>query len=201
MKRQSRPKPSQPPKAAGHNSLRIIGGQWRGRKLSFAELDGLRPTGDRIRETLFNWLMPTIHGARCLDLFSGSGALGFEALSRGAAEVVMLDREPRVAARLRQHVQTLDAQGAQVSQTDATQWLANPGPQSAFDIVFVDPPFALDLWQPVISALEAGPLLAEHALIYIESDRQTPLATPPQWALLKEKHSGQVSYRLFQRQV
>ncbi|HLA74608.1 MAG TPA: 16S rRNA (guanine(966)-N(2))-methyltransferase RsmD [Gammaproteobacteria bacterium] len=110
------------------NQLRIIGGAWRSRKLSFPDIAGLRPTPDRVRETLFNWLAPIIQGARCLDLFAGSGALGLEALSRGASEVVMIDRDPQVIAQLRAHIETLHAQGAYLVQADALQYLQNHPP-------------------------------------------------------------------------
>lgn len=185
------------------SSLRIIGGQWRGRKLSFASVNGLRPTGDRIRETLFNWLMPDLPGARCLDLFSGSGALGLEALSRGAAEVVMLDREPTVVNLLQQNVATLGAQGARVVEADAIRWLqqqakAEPTP-AAYHIVFLDPPFDNNLWQPVLEALEQSRLLAYNAALYIEAPCDQALSLPPRWQLHREKQAGQVSYRLYYR--
>src|SRR5512134_2593384 len=109
--------------AGPNNRLRIIGGQWRGRRLNFIPSEDLRPTPDRVRETLFNWLMPLIHGARCLDLFAGSGALGLEALSRGAASVVLVDRDPRVIATLRKHMQTLKAEGAALAQQGALDYL------------------------------------------------------------------------------
>lgn len=190
-------------KNATKNSLRIIGGQWRGRKLSFADIDGLRPTGDRIRETLFNWLMPILPGARCLDLFAGSGALGLEALSRGASKVVMLDRERQVVSLLKQHADTLEAKHATIVEADAMQWLANQNrltdDQQPYDIVFLDPPFDLDLWQRAVDTLEDSGLLNATAAIYIEARRNGPLAVPANWRLHKEKQSGQVNYCLYYR--
>jgi len=190
-------------RGGANNNLRIIGGQWRGRKLSFASVEGLRPTGDRIRETLFNWLMPDLPGARCLDLFSGSGALGLEALSRGAAEVVMLDRERSVVTLLQQHIATLGAQGARVIEADALHWLQQqaqiePVP-ACYHIVFLDPPFNHNLWQPVLEALEQSHLLADNAALYVEAPRDQSLQLPPQWQLHREKQAGQVSYRLYYR--
>ncbi|MEO6696947.1 MAG: 16S rRNA (guanine(966)-N(2))-methyltransferase RsmD [Gammaproteobacteria bacterium] len=134
------------------NQLRIIGGQWRGRRLSFPDVEGLRPTPDRVRETLFNWLAPIITGARCLDLYTGSGALGLEALSRGAVEVVMVDRDLQVIARLREHIQTLHANGAQLVQADALGYLRQreippspplqaPHPPPPFESPSLFPPF------------------------------------------------------------
>ena len=183
------------------NQLRIIGGQWRGRKLSFPGIDGLRPTGDRIRETLFNWLAPTIAGSRCLDLFAGSGALGLEALSRGAAASVLVERDTQAAAQLRANLALLQANQGQLVQVDVLTWLARGNSGAPFDIVFIDPPFQLNLWQVVIDALEAGGWLADDAAIYIESGRATPFTVPQHWHLHRDKQAGQVSYRLFYRTV
>ena len=193
------------PGKAGHNSLRIIGGQWRGRKLSFPDAQGLRPTGDRIRETLFNWLAPELPGAHCLDLFAGSGALGLEALSRGAASVTMIERDNAVATLLRQHLQTLNASDGRIEQADALEWLKRQQirPETErphFDIVFVDPPFAGNLWCDTLNTLESGGLLSDYAAIYVESPRQQPLSAPEHWSLHREKQAGQVAYRLYYRQ-
>ena len=122
------------------NQLRIIGGQWRGRKLNFPDIDGLRPTGDRIRETLFNWLTGDLPASRCLDLFAGAGSLGLEALSRGASQVVLLEKHPQAASQLQAHLSTLNCSQGQAVQTDSLQWLANHQGEG-FDIVFMDPPF------------------------------------------------------------
>lgn len=180
--------------------LRIIGGKWRGRKLTIADVDGLRPTGDRIRETLFNWLMGYIVDSHCLDLFAGSGALGFECLSRGAAHVTLLEQHPQAAAQLRQHQQQLDAHNALVMEADTLAWLQTLCTQTPIDIVFIDPPFAADLWHSVIEQLEATDLFSPAAIIYIETPRDKLLNLPTHWTLLKEKSSGQISYRLFQRE-
>jgi 16S rRNA (guanine966-N2)-methyltransferase len=182
------------------NQLRIIGGTWRGRKLAFAEVPGLRPTGDRIRETLFNWLAPWISGARCLDLFAGSGALGLEAASRGAARVVMLERAPQVVRLLRQHCRTLQAASVEVVQADALAYLA--GPAEPFDILFLDPPFHQDLLRPCCELLEARGWLAPRAYIYLEAERalgEPPL--PAGWCMHRSKVAGEVGYFLARREA
>lgn len=181
------------------SQLRIIGGQWRGRKLSIAEVPGLRPTGDRIRETLFNWLMADIDGSRCLDCFAGSGALGFECLSRGAQSLTMLEVNPVAAKQLEAHRRLLKADDeAQIIQTDTVKWLRQASlPKHSFDIIFIDPPFAKQLWQPTIDALVEKQLLAKGARIYIESPKEKLIQTHIQWQLRKEKVSGAVRYQLF----
>ncbi|HEX7762206.1 MAG TPA: 16S rRNA (guanine(966)-N(2))-methyltransferase RsmD [Cellvibrio sp.] len=191
-------------KPKGSNQLRIIGGQWRGRKLSFPDVDGLRPTGDRIRETLFNWIAPDIHGANCLDLFAGSGALGLEALSRGAASSLLIERDGRAAAQLKSNLDLLKADGGKVLQMDALDYLqrsATELPNAMFDVVFIDPPFQLNLWQVVIDQLEQRQLLREGAAIYIESGLNDHYLPPANWRLHRDKTSGSVHYRLFYREV
>lgn len=184
---------------AGRNQLRIIGGQWRSRRLDFPDVEGLRPTPDRVRETLFNWLMPVIHGARCLDLFTGSGALGLEALSRGAAEVVLVDRDPRVVTTLRKHLTTLQAQGATLLQQSALDYLQ--GEATPFDIVFLDPPFRQGLLAPALELLVTRGWLAPGARLYIEQESEQPqLALPEGWELLRELKAGQVACRLVRAQ-
>lgn len=186
----------------GSNQLRIIGGLWRGRKLSFPEVDGLRPTGDRIRETLFNWLAPDIQGARCLDVFAGSGALGLEALSRGAESSLLLERNFAAAQQLKANLQLLQASNGRVEQVDSLNWLTGPQsqqPSHAFDIVFIDPPFALELWDKIAAALEASNWLADDAVIYLEAPRDAQLQLPAHWHLHRDKQAGQVSYRLYHR--
>lgn len=183
----------------GSNQLRIIGGSWRGRKLGFPDVDGLRPTGDRIRETLFNWLAPHIQGARCLDLFAGSGALGLEALSRGAGESVLVEKHPLAARSLAQNLALLNAQGARVINTDAMVYLASCNGQVPFDVVFIDPPFQLDLWQGSIDLLEQHGLLADGCAIYVESGRGDEYQVPPGWELHRDKTAGNLRYRLFYR--
>ena len=187
--------------ATNPNQLRIIGGHWRGRKLRFPDVQGLRPTGDRIRETLFNWLAPELQGARCLDLFAGSGALGLEALSRGAAVSWMLERDAQAAKGLRENLQLLAASGGVVQQMDSLVRLRQDNTEEPFDVIFIDPPFDLDLWQASIDALEAGNWLAESASIYIESGLDAPYQPPLNWALHRDKRAGQVSYRLYYRET
>ncbi len=176
--------------------LCIIGGQWRGRKLPFVSADGLRPTGDRIRETLFNWLQPELPGARCLDLFSGSGALGLEALSRGAASASLLELNAAAADCIRDNVHLLQCRQAEVITTDCLSWLQQAR-REPYQIVFIDPPFQLQLWQPVVEALERGQWLASEAAIYIETPRGLALSVPRDWRLHRQKQAGDVCYRLF----
>ncbi|NHO67982.1 16S rRNA (guanine(966)-N(2))-methyltransferase RsmD [Aestuariicella hydrocarbonica] len=198
----NKPRPAKStPKQSGSQTLRIIGGQWRGRKLPFVSADGLRPTGDRIRETLFNWLMPDLPGANCLDVFSGSGALALEALSRGAKSATLLELNPQAAAQIRHNLSLLQCPQAQLVQTDSLSWLQRPTPPSAtFDIVFVDPPFQHDFWQATITALEDHQWLSDGAAIYIETPKHLPLNIPANWHLHREKHAGDVSFRLFYRE-
>lgn len=179
---------------AGNNRLRIIGGRWRGRRVSFPDVEGLRPSPDRVRETLFNWLMPVIEGARCLDLFAGSGALGLEALSRGAARVVLVDRDAQVVASLRAHLADLGAEGAELRQADAQRFLE--GTPEPFDVVFLDPPYNKGLLAPCLVRLGQG-WLAPGARVYIEAESALdPLPLPEGWVLLRSKGAGQVGYHL-----
>ena len=181
------------------NQLRIIGGEWRSRKLYFPDAPDLRPTPDRVRDTLFNWLASKIHGAHCLDLFAGSGALGLEALSRGARKSVFVDLHRSAIHSLQTNLQLLNAtQQASVIQSDAISFLQRPAEQ--FAIVFLDPPFQSDLLVQCIDLLEANHWLQQGALIYMEMARQTPLPVlPSNWTLLKEKTAGDVAYFLAQR--
>ncbi len=182
---------------SGSSTLRIIGGQWRGRKLGFTPAEGLRPTTDRVRETLFNWLAPDIHGARCLDLFAGSGALGLEALSRGAAHCDFLDTSRAVVQQLKSHLDTLDATvKAEVVQASALDFLkASSG---TWDIAFIDPPFGQGLASPVCALLDQRGLLSEHALVYIETGKgEAAPEVPGHWQCHREKVAGGVAYRLF----
>lgn len=178
--------------------IRIIGGAWRGRKIQVPDLPDLRPTPDRVRETLFNWLQPIIAGAYCLDMFAGSGALGFEALSRGAAYVEMVDQSSKVVALLRQQLQTFGATNADVyAATVPGQLRVASRP---FDIVFLDPPFKENLLLPCCAYLEEKAMLAEGAYIYLEAkDTLDESLLPTNWRLLKSKKAGQVSYHLAQR--
>ncbi|MGB5475363.1 MAG: 16S rRNA (guanine(966)-N(2))-methyltransferase RsmD [Gammaproteobacteria bacterium] len=177
--------------------LRIIGGSWRGRKLAFAPIPGLRPTPDRVRETLFNWLAPVIRGARCLDLFAGSGALGIEAASRGAAECVLVEHDAQAVRVLREQVGRLDATQVRVVEADALHWLClDPQP---FDIVFLDPPFSAGLLPECMRLLEARGWLAPETWIYLEAGAAEAPELPDNWELYRDRRAGQVSYRLVRR--
>lgn len=151
-----------------NNLLRIIGGEWRSRQLRFADAPGLRPTPDRVRETLFNWLQRQIPGARCLDLFAGSGALGFEALSRGAREVVLVEKHPAAAKALRDNIALLGAQNVQLVHDDALRFLQREA--EGFDVIFLDPPFRKNLLEPVLDSLLAKSLLKPEGMIYLEQE-------------------------------
>ncbi|MGH1470413.1 MAG: 16S rRNA (guanine(966)-N(2))-methyltransferase RsmD [Cellvibrionaceae bacterium] len=205
-------------KPSTRNQLRIIGGKWRGRKLDFPSIDGLRPTGDRVRETLFNWLAPYIVESRCLDLFSGSGALGFEAVSRGAASALLIDANKQVTKQLEKNCEKLDAANIQIACHEAISWLKNSKQPVAFkqqsthlqhsnplqsnhpsfDIIFLDPPFEKHLFDEVISLLDHSSALSSQSLIYLETPREYQFSTPKHWLQLKEKHAGQVSFYLYE---
>jgi 16S rRNA (guanine966-N2)-methyltransferase len=176
------------------NRLRIIGGRWRSVPITFPAIEAVRPSPDRVRETLFNWLQPVIVGSRCLDLFAGSGALGFEALSRGAASVDFVDSEPAIGRHLAATLDKLRATGGAVHVSDALRFLdRTPQP---FDIVFLDPPYASDLLATVCSRLVAGWLVPD-AYIYLEcpADRGLP-GVPANWSVHRTKQAGQVGYHL-----
>lgn len=179
------------------NRLRIIGGVWRGRRLDFAEVPGLRPTPDRVRETLFNWLAPVIRGARCLDLFAGSGALGLEAASRGAAEVVLVDSHAVVIRCLQEQLRVLQARQVRVVCADSANYLKAAG--QAFDVVFLDPPFHEGRLPACIDRLETGGWLAAGAWVYIEVERGHKPALPEAWQYYRSKHAGRVGYHLARR--
>jgi 16S rRNA (guanine966-N2)-methyltransferase len=174
--------------------VRIIAGTLRGSKLPVADRPGLRPTSDRIRETVFNWLQNHIAGRRVLDLFAGTGALGFEAASRGAAEVLLLERDPQLAAILRGNAERLKTAAVRVECADALAWLAGP-PEPRFDLVFLDPPFSADLWAATTKAV--APWLAEDAWIYIESGHDAVFELPPDWQLWREGRTREVRYALY----
>lgn len=181
------------------NQLRIIAGEWRGRKLPFIALEGLRPTPDSVRETLFNWLQNIIYGARCLDLYSGSGALGFEAISRGASEVVMLDNQNKVTRQLQENSQLLACDKANIHCQNALNYLENKALEP-FNIVFIDPPYNKNLVEPTCRLLEDNGWLAPDALIYLEVEKGLyQLPVPNNWELLRSKKAGHVSYHLLQR--
>lgn len=181
-----------------NNQLRIIGGRWRGRRISFPDSAGLRPTGDRIRETLFNWLQNDIQDAHCLDLFSGSGALGFEALSRGAASVTFVDQNAEVITYLHATAEKLSAKNINVMHEAApAQSLTKKLANRQFSIVFIDPPFHQGLIEKCCAWLIESNLLSKNALIYLEAERElSPLPIPANWELLKSKITGQVGYHL-----
>lgn len=188
-----------PRNPASSNQLRIIGGQWRGRKLSFPDHEGLRPTPDRVRETLFNWLQYQLPGAACLDLFSGSGALALEALSRGAASAQLVERAAVVARQLQSNLKLLQACNAQVEQDSAQRWLQRQQQSGLqYDLVFLDPPFRQGMLAECCELLESGALLKPGAMVYIEAERE--LKTPPvpnHWQLHRHKEAGQVGYFLY----
>jgi 16S rRNA (guanine966-N2)-methyltransferase len=176
--------------------LRIIGGSWRGRKLRFPASAAIRPTPDRVRETLFNWLGTATPGAQCLDLFAGSGALGLEALSRGAAQVTFVEQDDAAARELRARLAQWQASGALVVRADALRYLS--GTARPFDVVFLDPPFASQLLARAAALLETRHWLTGGALIYVECAAREPLPPlPGSWRPLKAKRAGEVGYHLF----
>jgi 16S rRNA (guanine966-N2)-methyltransferase len=176
--------------------LRIVAGKWRSRLLQIIDEPELRPTSERIRETLFNWLRPVTEGARCLDLFAGTGALGIEALSRGAAHIVFVEKSAKLAAAIRKNLDDLDATNTDVVQRDAIGYLRSADPQP-FDIVFLDPPFGSEMLAEACQMLQENGWLAAKANIYLErgKDRDRP-ALPEDWVLTHEKVAGKVSYSL-----
>ena len=183
-------------KKSSAGQLRIVAGIWRSRLLQIADVPGLRPTPERIRETLFNWLAPSIHGAKCLDLCAGTGALGLEALSRGAGEVVFVERSAVAFETLKSNIALLGGPNAEVLNVDARRYLNGPSTR-AFDIVFLDPPFAADLYDELCRLLVEQRWLADDARIYIEMDKDQPeLSLPPGWQVLKNKTAGKVRYML-----
>ncbi|SNY97346.1 16S rRNA (guanine(966)-N(2))-methyltransferase RsmD [Halomonas sp. hl-4] len=177
--------------------LRIIGGDFRRRQLPVLDSPGLRPTPDRVRETLFNWLGQTLYGKKVLDLFAGTGALGVEALSRGAAQVAFIERDTQVAAHITRNLETLQANQGHVIIRDAQVFLAQPAQR--FDVVFLDPPFHQALVADCCSALETGGWLAEDAMIYVETERDWDPQVPAHWALHRETQAGESTARLYRR--
>jgi 16S rRNA (guanine966-N2)-methyltransferase len=185
-----------PARDAEPGRLRIIGGVWRSRILRFPAVRGLRPTPDRVRETVFNWLAPYIEGAVCLDLFAGSGAFGFEAASRGASQVTLIERDPAAAAALREHAQRLGATNLRVVQSDALEWLTRAGERA--DIVFLDPPYESSLLDAAIARLAADATVNPGGIVYIEAPAGHDLALPAGWTLYRSKSAGKVGYHLAQ---
>lgn len=187
------------PAHSGQGQLRIIGGQWRSRQFDFPMAHGLRPTPNRVRETLFNWLAPYVEGAKVLDVFAGSGALFLEALSRGAGSALALDLNSAAINSLRGHLLTLRCDNGQLLQTDALRHLEQQ-PATPFDLVFLDPPFSQGLLLPACTLLEEKGWLAADAWVYTESENPpSSLGLPGNWRLHREQKAGQVYYALWQR--
>lgn len=189
--------------SAEMGQVRIIGGDWRGRKLPVVQQEGLRPTSDRVRETLFNWLQFEIAGARCLDVFAGSGALGMEALSRGAKQVTFLELAASVAAQLKKNLTLLSADNALVLKTDSLQWLAQPA-STELNVIFLDPPFHQGLMEEALALLVANGYLQTEThdgakWIYLEQEKSQPWPTLPNgWRCHREKETSQVRFGLFE---
>lgn len=198
--RSTQPAAVQKKHSGARNAVRIIGGEWRGRRIHFPAAAELRPTPDRVRETLFNWLQGVIAGARCLDLFAGSGALGLEAISRGAREVVFVERDRAVAAALRSSLAALKDTRGTVLERDAFAFLS--GPAERFDVVFLDPPFARGWLSELCTLLESKGWLAPGALVYLETPaRAAAPALPAEWALGREMRAGEVRAVLARRRA
>lgn len=183
--------------------VRIIGGEWRGRRLPVTDAPGLRPTGDRARETLFNWLQPHLSGARCADLFAGTGVLGLEAWSRGAAEVTLVENTPQAVQALRAALVNLGVSGQRdglrLEQGNALQWLQERQPGS-LDVVFVDPPFGSGLDVQALRVLDSGDLVRPGGLVYVESARNAPPVHPGLgWEITREKTLGEVRMLLLKK--
>ena len=181
-------------KSRSKQQVRIIAGEWRGRKLSFPDSDGLRPTSDRVRETLFNWLQSEIFGARCLDVFAGSGALGFEAASRGAKQVLMVEKHVKVHQALQASMQTLQADNVTLIQQDALKWLQHR--EDPFDVVFLDPPFQLVAHDKLCALLDQYGWVRAGGLVYLEYPAQQQVTLPEHWQIHKHKQAGNVHYVL-----
>lgn len=179
---------------SGNGKIRIIGGNWRGRKLTVPNINGLRPTPDRLRETLFNWLMPYINGATCLDLFAGSGALGFESVSRGAQRAVLIEQNLLAVHCLQQQLRHFPLAPIDIIHQDALKFL-NQSP-TPFNLVFLDPPFYQNLLTPSLALLQQG-WLAPHALIYVEVEKNGSFYVPSHWELLRCQQSRHTQSFLF----
>lgn len=189
--------------AAQRNELRIIAGQWRGRRVRFPADTTIRPTPDRVRETVFNWLAPYIRDAHVADLYAGSGALGLESLSRGAATVTFIERDPRCVTALQEHCASFAATGQHIVRGDVLAWLrgVRPSSQAPFDIVFVDPPFDQGLWAATLVALEAGDWLAPSAFVYLEMPAAQALPSlSTTWQAWRTGKAGEVGYHLLRRE-
>ena len=181
-------------------TLRVIGGRWRGRKLTVIDSEGLRPTPSRVRETLFNWLQFSLSGANCLDLFAGTGALGLEAASRGVEKVTLVEFNTGIAEQLSKNCQQLGADNYQLVNKDAVSFLS--GDQDQYDIVFIDPPYELGIWSEIAEQLVSQDCLSLNALIYVEYPiTAIKPSLPSKWQLIKEKKAGGVNYCLFKNTV
>lgn len=191
-----------PPKKRGTRGspsgrLRIVAGKWRSRLLPVADVQGLRPTPERVRETLFNWLAPVIEGARCLDLYAGTGALGYEALSRGAASTDFVESSSDAVRQLRDNARLLQATGALIHRADAVDFLQKRDRDRSFDVVFLDPPFADARYRELCRLLDERGWLAPGAYVYIEMDRRLSVPDLPDgWNVQKERTAGNVRYAL-----
>ncbi|MEM8496913.1 MAG: 16S rRNA (guanine(966)-N(2))-methyltransferase RsmD [Pseudomonadota bacterium] len=182
---------------SANNTVRIIGGRWRRRKLEFPPIEGLRPTPDRVRETVFNWLQAELHGARVLDAYCGSGVLGLESLSRGAVEATFIDSSSKVCRQLKQHVDTLEANNAVIHKQAVLNWIEDAASECiSFDIVFIDPPYDTDLLQASIDAILAAGLLATHGLLYTEFESDSEPLLPDQLSVCKTLDAGNNRYIL-----
>ncbi|MBL4762536.1 MAG: 16S rRNA (guanine(966)-N(2))-methyltransferase RsmD [Gammaproteobacteria bacterium] len=185
--------------AKNSNSIRIIAGKWRGRQLTFAPVKDLRPTPDRVRETLFNWLQTRITNKKCLDLFAGSGALGFEALSRGADSVVFVEKQQQAVATLNKSLALLEADNAAVHHCSAEQFIASA--KQRFDIIFLDPPYNDNNLETLFKLIETQQLLEPNGLIYFEHDsHHTEPELPKNWQIIRSKKASQVRYYLAESQ-
>lgn len=181
------------------NQIRIIGGTHRSRVIQFPDQAGLRPTSDRIRETLFNWLQEDLYNARCLDLFAGSGALGIEALSRGAKHVQFVESSVLAATAIEQNLENLGLAQGGVSQCTAEQWLQQPELNEIFDLIFIDPPYADRKLESVCKLLQQSASVRVGSKVYVENgEAVNPAELPVDWEMLKQKHAGQVQYYLFE---
>ncbi len=183
---------------ANHNSLRIIGGVWRSRRIQFIDSPKIRPTPNRVRETLFNWLTADIRGAICLDLFAGSGALGFEAMSRGAAQVELVEADAQIAKTLVEQKNIFNADDLKINNQDALVYLRNTC--QIFDLIFLDPPFASDLLEQVVLMIQKRQLISENGLLYVESpSQQEDLICLESFHCVREKITGEVRYALYKK--
>jgi len=187
-------------KSGKRNSVRLIGGDWRGRRLQVADVPGLRPTGDRARETLFNWLLPWIAAAECADLFAGTGALGFEAASRGAMSVLMIEKHAQAVAVLRQSIEQLQAEQVNLRAGGAMSLIEELKPNS-LDLVFVDPPFDSNLGGLVLERLNKCGCVRHGGFIYVESPVKISLLPPEGWSVWRDQELGEVRLQLFRRQI